>query len=473
MTSTWEFPPTTQASDGVLECDYESPCCPALYKKIELAKGESDWLIIEIFLNTGFWSGSLFADLVSPQQQAMTRVTRQRGSSKDRRKNSHSGMFPLHLAIARGAPLTIVGRLVELYPHAVHVKDGNGLLPVQLALQPGAAVSKAVAECAVRAGGKRDSVHHSKQDDARSTTMDKKPVRRNSGIRKSGKFGVKSLLQSKKLSPQYEPLGTESSASGSEESIGTGTDTSLASPEPYKKDRKTRSALWPFRRKPKTNVYRSASSVSVASNSTITTAASAPPTVFTGSTSLISASEEASATSTKSSNVLTILAERDAPASALVCSPIGPLCRASCGATERAEADKPLLLAKSMKSTDPWPLTRSRKSAKECPSATSGSEEGAIRTRSTVVQPVDSLSFDNSQEAGSSSIDSESTKDHHSLRSVMDSLLNPAGVVCCSPIDQMSRATCCASTEDIAEDSMVSFPSMNSSSASSLSNPLP
>ena len=43
--------------------------------------------------------------------------------------------LPLHLAVVCGAPLSVVGRLIELYPQAVYMTDDKGMLPIHLALR--------------------------------------------------------------------------------------------------------------------------------------------------------------------------------------------------------------------------------------------------------------------------------------------------------------------------------------------------
>ena len=113
------------------ECDYEHNCTP-LYKKIENAIEEVEWAPIIKFLDTGYWPGSMFADDLSPKQQAMTWVTR--FDLKDNTRVRWS-QLPLHLAIVCGAPFSVIGRLIELYPQAVRCTDDQRMLPIHLALR--------------------------------------------------------------------------------------------------------------------------------------------------------------------------------------------------------------------------------------------------------------------------------------------------------------------------------------------------
>ena len=129
-----------------LESSYENNCSN-LYKRIETATSESEWGAILRFIDTGYWPNNIFADKVSPKHQAMMWITRLDSTSGA--SAARSRMLPLHLAISRGAPLPVVSRLIELYPHAVHITDDQGMLPIQLALQ--GTTNDAVLECALRA----------------------------------------------------------------------------------------------------------------------------------------------------------------------------------------------------------------------------------------------------------------------------------------------------------------------------------
>ena len=118
----------------LLEVDYEKNCTE-LYKKIESAIEEREWEPIVKFLDTGYWPGSLFAAEVSPKQQTMIWVTR--FDPKDNTSVRWS-QLPLHLAIVCGAPFSVIGRLIELYPEAVRCTDDQRMLPIHLALRYGA-----------------------------------------------------------------------------------------------------------------------------------------------------------------------------------------------------------------------------------------------------------------------------------------------------------------------------------------------
>ena len=102
-----------------------------LYKKIEEAAEESDWKDIAMFLDTGRWSGESKTDKLSPLKQATTEVTIVDPQNKSK---VLSQQFPLHLAILRGAPFYVIGRLVGLHPLAVRCTDNEGMLPIHLAL---------------------------------------------------------------------------------------------------------------------------------------------------------------------------------------------------------------------------------------------------------------------------------------------------------------------------------------------------
>ncbi|KAL7565149.1 hypothetical protein ACA910_021527 [Epithemia clementina (nom. ined.)] len=113
-----------------LECDYQRDCIP-LYKNLEAEKFDE----VLKFLDTGYWSGCFFADPVPPAAQARTWITRFDESGKD--KKVVWSQLTLHLAIVIQAPLTIIKRLVELYPQSVRCTDDQRMLPLHLALRHG------------------------------------------------------------------------------------------------------------------------------------------------------------------------------------------------------------------------------------------------------------------------------------------------------------------------------------------------
>jgi hypothetical protein len=55
-------------------------------------------------------------------------------------------MLPLHAALSQGASLPVVQLLVTTYPQALQLRDGQGLLPIEINATYGAHSSPAVAE---------------------------------------------------------------------------------------------------------------------------------------------------------------------------------------------------------------------------------------------------------------------------------------------------------------------------------------
>jgi len=124
--------PPAESEPEPQECDYEKNCTP-LYGYIEGAVRDTDWDPIVKFLDSGYWpSGGLFADSMTPAQQARTWVTRFDPNDKTKVRWSQ---LPLHLAIVCGAPFSVVGRLIEAYPQAVRCTDDQRMLPLHLALR--------------------------------------------------------------------------------------------------------------------------------------------------------------------------------------------------------------------------------------------------------------------------------------------------------------------------------------------------
>jgi hypothetical protein len=117
--------------EEAFECDYERDCTP-LYKAIETAMSPEEFEPIVKFLDTGYWPGSFFADAILPADQAKTWVTRFDPVDANKVKWSQ---LPLHLAIVCGAPASIIGRLVKLYPQALRCTDDQHMLPLHLALR--------------------------------------------------------------------------------------------------------------------------------------------------------------------------------------------------------------------------------------------------------------------------------------------------------------------------------------------------
>ena len=124
---------STQKKDKEdLECDYEK--CTRLYKRLESASAVADWEAVGTFLDTGTWPDRLWADKVGPQEQSMTWVTLV--DPKDESVLLWSRL-PLHIAIARGAPFSVIYRLVEMSPESIKCVDDKGVLPIHLALSNG------------------------------------------------------------------------------------------------------------------------------------------------------------------------------------------------------------------------------------------------------------------------------------------------------------------------------------------------
>ena len=121
-------------SDEAFECDYEADCTP-LYRALENAIELEEFAPIVKFLDTGYWSGSFFADSIAPAVQVKTWVTRFDPEDSSKVKWSQ---LPLHLAIVCGAPPSIIGRLVKMYPQALRCTDDQHMLPLHLALRHGA-----------------------------------------------------------------------------------------------------------------------------------------------------------------------------------------------------------------------------------------------------------------------------------------------------------------------------------------------
>lgn len=131
----WPFFSTEDAVkasvDETYECDYERDCTP-LYRAIESAIVPEEFAPIVKYLDSGYWPGSFFADGTVPSVQAKTWVTRFDPDDANKVKWSQ---LPLHLAIVCGAPTSIVGRLVKLYPQALRCTDDQHMLPLHLALR--------------------------------------------------------------------------------------------------------------------------------------------------------------------------------------------------------------------------------------------------------------------------------------------------------------------------------------------------
>lgn len=129
-----------EEGEDSLECDYERNCTP-LFKSIERCA----WNDAAIFLGTGFWPYSFLPDVASPSEQARTWVT-QMEPNQDVEDSSGQisksckivwSKLPLHIAIELGAPLSVISRLVNLYPDSLHCSNSENMLPLHLALISG------------------------------------------------------------------------------------------------------------------------------------------------------------------------------------------------------------------------------------------------------------------------------------------------------------------------------------------------
>ena len=128
---------TEDNEDVMLECDYDrSPT--KLYRSVE----DKRWEDVSYFLETGLWNNILcMAGEVMlggdepnpPRVEARTWVTALYANGQVRWCK-----LPLHAAITFQAPLSIIQKLVEVYPESAHCADDQGLLPLHYAFRYGA-----------------------------------------------------------------------------------------------------------------------------------------------------------------------------------------------------------------------------------------------------------------------------------------------------------------------------------------------
>jgi ankyrin repeat protein len=116
--------PKQSPKRAVFTCVYDKNCTE-LYKAIEQGK----WSNVAHFLDTGSWLGINLIPDFSPQSQCITVVTR-----LDDQSFAIWSRLPLHLAILQAAPLSIIGRLVELSPETISSPDYKGDLALHLAM---------------------------------------------------------------------------------------------------------------------------------------------------------------------------------------------------------------------------------------------------------------------------------------------------------------------------------------------------
>lgn len=130
-----EQPPQKSADEGseadYPECDYDTNLTP-LYEAIE----ERAWIAVNQFLHSGYWPESLFADSMTPEDQARTWVTRYE-TRPDGSKKVRWSQLPIHAAVIFGAPSVVIQQLVEAFPQSVRCTDDHRMLPLHLAFRHG------------------------------------------------------------------------------------------------------------------------------------------------------------------------------------------------------------------------------------------------------------------------------------------------------------------------------------------------
>eukprot|EP00934_Nitzschia_sp_Nitz4_P005094 Nitzschia sp. Nitz4//scaffold143_size57137//42428//43531//NITZ4_006519-RA/size57137-processed-gene-0.52-mRNA-1//-1//CDS//3329536461//5084//frame0 len=124
---------TASTDEGILECDYDTQVTK-LYHYVE----ERRWEDVLYFLETGNWSNNslfnAFAETEEPPSvQARTWVT-----ALDERGNVRWCQLPLHAAVTFLAPLSVIQKLVEVYPKSVRCADDQDMLPLHYAFRFGA-----------------------------------------------------------------------------------------------------------------------------------------------------------------------------------------------------------------------------------------------------------------------------------------------------------------------------------------------
>ena len=121
----------------MLECDYDT-CPTKLYQSVE----DKKWEEIAFFLDTGSWNNTLWLacggiwggnEPDPPRVEARTWVT-----ALDSNGRVRWCQLPLHAAITFQAPLSIVQKLLEVYPKSARCADDQGLLPLHYAFRFGA-----------------------------------------------------------------------------------------------------------------------------------------------------------------------------------------------------------------------------------------------------------------------------------------------------------------------------------------------
>lgn len=129
---------STSDSSGevVLECDYDtSPT--KLYQAVE----DKQWETIAFFLETGTWNNASYFSCSAlcggvepdpPSVEARTWVT-----ALDNDGHVRWCQLPLHAAIIFQAPLSIIQKMLHVYPRSARCADDQGLLPLHYAFRFG------------------------------------------------------------------------------------------------------------------------------------------------------------------------------------------------------------------------------------------------------------------------------------------------------------------------------------------------
>jgi hypothetical protein len=137
---------TCEAATIEFHCNYEQNCT-SLFKKIE----KQEWSTVDKFLASGIWPDTSTIDVLSPDEQARTWVSRFDPSNPGQCRwsllpvhlvgniwltavyvfsssSTHSGCVLLQASIL-GAPYTTITRLVELYPEPARADGINATIP--------------------------------------------------------------------------------------------------------------------------------------------------------------------------------------------------------------------------------------------------------------------------------------------------------------------------------------------------------
>lgn len=112
-------------NDPVLSCVFDKNCSE-LFKAID----QKQWVEVAYFIDNAEWPGlGMLTPDFPPLQQALTVVSGFEGDTDETWT-----YLPLHLAIVRGAPLSIIDRLISLAPKTATIPDQDGNLALHLSL---------------------------------------------------------------------------------------------------------------------------------------------------------------------------------------------------------------------------------------------------------------------------------------------------------------------------------------------------